>query len=204
MTKINKENTTDIFEETLNMNVMEMAPKYLKDTIPQKDIDKIIDLIAKDLNITPSIALMGIILLFLKGAANAGAPLSLSIELANGITIQKKNLLAAYKYVTDNEYLRRLAETLAVKIGTFAEKQNLRGELANSIDLILKAQDGGTLTQKEAAWCSSFSQSIPNLSELSSERLTKLLAEDYNKRFSKKTPKNTNEKFSKENPRKKK
>lgn len=194
----------DIYEEVLNMEVTEMAPKFLRDVISQQEIDRIVDMVAQELKVPNPVALMGIFLLFLKGAANSGAPLNLSIELVNGVIIQKKTLLSAYKYVMDNEYLRRLAETLATKIGKFAEKQNLRGELANSIDIILRAENGENLTPKEAAWCSSFSQSIPNLAELSSERLTKLLAEDYNRRFSKKVNKNLNEKSQKEKNKKKK
>lgn len=90
-----------------------------------------------------------------------------------------------WKFVYSLTYIRRLAEALAIQIGEFAEKNGLKGELSQRIEIKLRAETGETLTEKEKAWCSSFSQIIPNLSERSSERLVKLLAVDYNKRFEK-------------------
>jgi hypothetical protein len=76
-----------------------------------------------------------------------------------------------------------MAEAMAVTIGTYAEKNRLRGELAQKIETAQKAETGEGLTDKELAWCSSFNQHLENLSELGSERLVKLLSVDYNKRF---------------------
>lgn len=62
-----------------------------------------------------------VFLLFLKGAANKGAPDKLGADiidsLGNKVTMRKEDLLTAYyKVVTRNLHLRRLAEFLATPI----------------------------------------------------------------------------------------
>lgn len=171
--------TTSIMEE----NLEELAPNYLKGTLSTKELDRIIERIANDLAITKQDALAGTMLLMLKGAASTGTPQTLSVDLRGGKTMAKKNITGAYISVTGNEYIRRLAESLAINIGEFAEKFELNGELSQRINTALKAETGEILTKKETAWCSSFSQNIPDLALRSSERLVRLLAEDYKKRF---------------------
>jgi hypothetical protein len=78
-----------------------------------------------------------------------------------------------------------MAEAMALHIGKYAEKNGLRGELAQRIETAHKAETGESLNAKELAWLSSFSQTLPNLNELSSDRAAKLLAADYNARFNK-------------------
>lgn len=92
-------------------------------------------------------------------------------------------MISAYQYVVGNVYIRRLAEALAVEIGNFAEKNSLKGDLCQRIEIKLKSETGESLTKTEQAWCSSFNQNIDDLAERSSQRLVKLLAYDYNKRF---------------------
>ena len=92
-------------------------------------------------------------------------------------------LNSLYMVETGNQHLRRLAEALAIEIGQFAQAYELNGELAQRINTSLKAETGENLNPVEAAWCSSFSQHLPDLAQRSSERLVKLLAEDYKKRF---------------------
>lgn len=95
----------------------------------------------------------------------------------------------AYSLATGNQFIRRLAEKLAIPIGFFAEKNGLRGELAQRIERGHRAVNGENLSPKELAWCSSFSQCIPNLPELASERVQQLLSKDYNERFQNQGPK---------------
>lgn len=171
--------TSKIKQEKLDS----IAPNYRKGILSNEDIGKIIVKIALDLNISNEEALTGVMLLMLKGAASSGTPQSLSVELKNGISISKKNISSAYMLVTGNNYIRRLAESLATHIGDFAETFGLSGELSQRINTALKAENGESLTIKEMAWCSSFSQNVPDLADRSSDRLVKLLAEDYKKRF---------------------
>lgn len=188
-------------QELMNNNFEDIAPNYKKSVLSNEEIDRIIDRVANDIEVTKATALAGIILLMLKGAASGGTPQTLSTELKDGKVIAKRNITGAYIAVTGNNYIRRLAESLAVEIGEFAERFELEGELSQRINTAIKAESGETLTKKERAWCSSFSQNIPNLAEKSSERLVKLLAEDYKKRFENK--KKTNVKAeTKKNPNK--
>lgn len=176
-------NIQNITENIRNSNFDEIAPNFKKGTLSESDINSIIDKVATELAISKEDALIGIMLLMLKGASSGGTPTTLSVELKGGKTMAKKNILGAYMSVTGNNYIRRLAEGLAVHIGEFAEAFGLKGELAQRINTALKAENGETLSAKEMAWCSSFSQNIPDLANKSSERLVKLLAEDYKKRF---------------------
>lgn len=52
------------------------------------------------------------------------------VEDSVRVTVQKYDLMSIYKAVTGNNFLRRLAETLAPKISSFAEAKNLQGDLA--------------------------------------------------------------------------
>lgn len=173
----------ELLKETLKDKLENIAPNYRKGLLSVESINRIIEKIASDIGVSKSDALAGIILLFLKGAASSGTPATMSVDLRNGKTMAKKNIQGAYMVETGNQHLRRLAEALAVEIGQFAQSNELNGELAQRINTSLKADTGENLTQIESAWCSSFSQHLPDLAQRSSERLVKLLAEDYKKRF---------------------
>ena len=174
----------EIIRKSLETKVEEVSPSFKKkNTLSNDQIEKIIQTIGLSLNIEPEKVLIGIYLLFLQGAASAGAPLTMSVDLGNGKYIEKKNVVNACNLVTQHTYIRRIAETLAREIGNFAYKNKLVGELAYRINNKFKAETGNNLTELEMAYCSSFSQVIPDLSEVVSDRLAKLLAEDYQKRF---------------------
>lgn len=98
---------------------------------------------------------------------------------------EKRNIIDACNTVTGHKFIRRIAETLALSIGKFAYNNKLVGELGYRINNKLKAEKGESLNELELAYCSSFSQAISNLEEVTSERLSKLLAEDYQRRFEK-------------------
>lgn len=174
----------EIIKKSLETKVEEVAPSFKKkNTLSNDQIEKIIQTISFNLNIEPEKVLIGIYLLFLQGAASAGAPLTMSVDLGNGKYIEKKNIVNACNLVTEHTYIRRIAETLAKEIGDFAYKNKLVGELAYRVNNKFKAETGNNLNDLEMAYCSSFSQVIPDLSEIASDRLAKLLAEDYQKRF---------------------
>lgn len=193
-------NLDKLTSEILNSNLEELAPDYKKGVLSEEEIEQIINDVAEKLGIPKSDALAGTMLLMLKGAASSGTPQTLNVQLRDGKIIAKKNIVSAYLDVTGNTFLRRLAEGLAIKIGEFAEKFGLAGELAQRINTVVKAEGGEALTKKEEAWCSSFSQNIPDLAQRSSDRLVRLLAEDYKKRFENKKKSTTKEKGNK-NPK---
>lgn len=174
----------------LKTDIKDVAPLEAAPStrIPPDTVGEIIAQIAANLNIQPVTAMIGIFLLFLKGAANANAPNSMEVKLldSQGLTISlsKLELLATYKRIAGNNFLRRLAEALACEISQYAENHNLKGELANKLNTKILSEGGVPLNSKEMAWASSFCQGIPNLSELSSDRLPGLLAQDYSNRFS--------------------
>jgi hypothetical protein len=189
MTNIVKELTANLIAEELE----EIAPNYKRGVISNEEINKIMEKVATDIGVEKKDAIIGTMLLFLKGAASSGTPQTLAVDLRNGKTIAKKNVTGAYISVTGNNFVRRLAESMAVEIGEFAEKCNLTGELAQRINTILKAETGEILSTKESAWCSSFSQNIPDLATRSSDRVVRLLANDYKKRFENKKKTTTKE-----------
>lgn len=174
---------SNLAAELKTYKLEDIAPKFKKGVLSEEDVNKVIEKIAKDIDTTKSLALAGTMLLMLKGAASGGTPQTLSVELQDGKILAKRNVVAAYLSVTSNTYIRRLAESLAVEIGEFAQAHNLPGELAQRINTAIKAESGEILTMNEMAWCSSFSQNIPDLAYRSSDRVVKLLAEDYKKRF---------------------
>lgn len=176
---------TELFESTLGNSVESIAPNFRrKSVITDEQLEKIIDSISIKLTMEPEEVLIGMILLFLQGASSAGAPVTMSVEFANGKCLTKRNIVSACNHITGHEFIRRIAEKMAKQIGSYASKYELSGELAYRIDNKLKAEGQEGLTLVEKAYCSSFSQVIPELNELcSSDRLQKLLAEDYQKRF---------------------
>lgn len=171
----------------------EAIPVTRLSTLEVKDI---VTKVAGDMQVAPSVALGAVYLLLLKGAANIKAPNSMQVNVLNEkneqVSLSKLDLMAAYRRVTGNNFLRRLAETLAVEISQFAEANGLRGELATRINNKLLVAKQVPLNDREMAWASSYCQGVPNLAQLSSDRLPSLLAEDYSQRFNAK-PKGRNQ-----------
>lgn len=181
--KMMDNNIKEILEQLKSADLQKIVPNLKKSALTQEENNRIFEKIASDLAIPKSDAMVGTFILFLRGAASSGTPSSLSVDLREGKTLAKKNILSAYMHVTGNGHIRRLAEVNRIEIGEFAEAHGIPGELSQRINTTLKAQTGEILNPKETAWCSSFSQEIPDLAIRSSERMVKLLAEDYKKRF---------------------
>jgi len=198
-------NLNEIIKATMNKRVEDVAPNFRrKNVLTEEQIEKIIRTISINLEIDPEKVLIGMILLFLQGAASAAAPVTMSVELGNGKFIEKRNIVNACNVVTGHIFIRRIAETLALQIGNFAYQNKLAGELGYRINNKLKADTGESLNEKEMAFCSSFSQVIPDLSDITSERLAKLLAADYQRRFENKKKQTKIDNIPKNNVRGKK
>jgi hypothetical protein len=187
----------DFYEKSLDKLAQEVEGIQIENIIPpkkttvsKKDIIGIIERISRVYNIPESTALISIYLLILVGAAISATPVSLSVTVKNAkghnIEVDKLQLLTAYKQITGNSYLRRLAETLADDISKFAEKHNIKGDLANKMNNKLLAEGKTVLSTRQMAWCSSFNQDNPTLNSNSELVIVaQLLAEDYKKRFDK-------------------
>jgi len=138
--------------------------------IKEEEIGKIVNGLAETHGISAKQALIGIMLLFLKGSASPGTPDSLRVtpsfpvdDKLTSIVITKNDLLFHYNRVMGNKYLRRLAETLRDPISIFAQKYGLRGDLAQKVNNLLIAKGKNPLTPKQKAWCSSFNSNNPAL-----------------------------------------
>ena len=204
MTSIqNNSKLNSIFQSAMEKKVDDIVPSFRrKTTLSEEQIEKIIQNLSNTLGIGDTEVLIGMSLLFLQGAASAGAPLTMSIDLGNGKYLEKRNIIIACELVTGHKFIRRIAETLAIQIGNFATQNKLMGELGYRINNKFKADTGDSLNEKELAFCSSFSQAIPNLSEITSDRLAKLLAGDYQQRFENKKRKNNENKNDNKNKKK--
>lgn len=195
----------DMFKKAMEQDIDDIAPNFRrKTTLSEEQINKIVQTISLNLGITEDRVIIGITLLFLQGAASAATPVSMSTDLGEGKCLEKRNIIDACNLVTGHKFIRRIAETLALNIGQFAHKNKLMGELGYRINNKYKADTGDSLNEKELAYCSSFSQTIPDLSVLVSERLSRLLAEDYQKRFENKKRINNDNKIQKSSRKKKK
>lgn len=176
----------DFVKEAMKEQLSEIAPETLQAKITNEQIAKIVGNLANTYGMEEKHAYIAIILLFLKGAASSSTPPTLSVTIL-GREVTKRDLVNSYSLVTRNNFVRRLAEAMAEDIGYYAQQQGLHGELAKRIESIVLASGEPPLTSKEKAWCSSFSQAIDDLDKKAgSDRLTKLLHQDYDKRFGKK------------------
>lgn len=137
----------------------------------------------------PSIGLTGVMLLYLKGAANLNTPDSLSVTvLSHGteVRVNKGALLHAFQKVTKTRYVRRLAEHLRDNISKFAEANSIPGDLAQQLNTVLLSKDKMGLTIKQRAWASSFNQGNPSLeTDPDLVVVAQLLARDYDFKFKK-------------------
>jgi len=208
MTTIQTEGNAEwqgMLKEALEIKVDDIAPNYRKKLkMSDEQVQKIIESIKTSLGINDSQrVLVGMMLLFLQGAASEGTPANLSVQVGDK-TIEKRNIITACEFIEGHKFIRRIAEALAPAIGEFAYNNKLSGEFAQRINNKLKADSGETLTEREMAYCSSFSQTIPNLEELTSPRLVKLLAEDYSRRFDNKKKENKPDPKPKSSGKKKK
>lgn len=154
----------------------------------------VIKALADSFGLQSAIAFIAIALLMLKGACNAQAPNSMSVQLKDHegkiLTVTKEDILHAMYGALKHKFIRRLAEALAIPICTYAQDNKIIGDLAGILNNLAMGEEGGTpLNTKERAWACSFCQSLPDLDKLAGPRIPRLLAIDYTRRFLKKKSK---------------
>lgn len=162
-------NIASVFEAAMNMPLDQLAPPDSQALVPVEQVKLILKRMADLFGLTEAAAFVATALLFLKGAANKGAPSTMAVDVFGEdgarVTVQKYDLMSIHKAVTGNNFLRRLAETLAPQISSFAEAKNLQGDLAKSINntLVARRSGGPSLSAKEKAWSNSFCQKCVGL-----------------------------------------
>ena len=120
---------TQLISEAINTDLAAVAPteQFGPRLISKEHQRLIIDKLSKMFGISEVEAITAIFILFLKGAANANSPLTMTATVhhteGGGLCeteVDKYNLLSVYGIVTKDKHIRRLAETLAAEIGAFA------------------------------------------------------------------------------------
>lgn len=175
--KLSKENSTIIVSSESNQEAM----------ITKAEVLRISGILQENFSISQWETMTLIFLLFLKSAANKGALDKLGGEivlLGDKVNMRKEDLISAYKVVTRNLHLRRLAEYLATPISRFAENNNLLGDLFQKINIFVPLKDM-PLSPSERACCSSFNQKNKDCLELF-QRVYSLFAVEYTIKFKKK------------------
>jgi hypothetical protein len=169
--------------QKLDINTL---PPKIDTKITDKQVNGIIRSLAEANQIGPLRALHLVYLLFLKGAANKGAPDSLGATIivqGDKVEMKKGDLMSAYKTHCKNNHLRRLAEYLATPISNFASANNLPGDLFPQVFSLL-TRDEEPLSIEERAWCSSFNQKNNDCLTLH-PRVASLLSVEYRLKFQK-------------------
>ena len=195
-----------IYEGASKISLKEIAPSEIIHTVSPSEIQDFLKNLSDSHGIAQSEAFIAFALLSLKGACNASAPNDMSVDIVTEskdiVQITKYDISYACHRVTGNQYTRRLAQAMAIPISQYAEKNNLNGDLAQKLNNMALANGENPLNTKEKSWASSFCQGVSNLETRSSERIPKLLAEDYQKRFGKKKAPTAKEKKESLTPRK--
>jgi hypothetical protein len=175
-------------EEIKNKDLREVAPTVGAPPIDEETVTRVVKRLAHKCFLSPINALASICLLCLKGAASKSAPDKMFVEIValdGQLTkVFKGDLMKVLFDTTGNRFIRRLAETLAVTICTFAERNKLSGDLAFTFEIEEVSDGRPPLTDKEKAWSNSFCQHVSDLENLASPRVKALLGLDYQKRFS--------------------
>jgi hypothetical protein len=195
-----KNQMKDIVNKAMLTPIEENQANFKPVLISQEQILRIIEALSVLHGISNDAGFRAVALLFLKGAANKSAPNGMSV-IVKGIDgqetiIKKSDLMMCYNSVTGNNYIRRLAESLACEICMFAEKNNIPGDLAIAANNYYVAQGELPLTKQEMSWSNSFVQYEQNvITDI--PRVAQFLAQDFRNRFTKtkkpKKPKNKKE-----------
>ena len=219
-----KSDNSDIMEK--NKSLIETLSKYETDIVIQKDNSKIVpkekigeimQRIANFKDIDSGTASIGTAALFRRGAANAGAADTMSIDIKcpirnNVVEINRYDIVMALNSVVGHKNVRKLAESMApemIESNLLLLQKNplldLKGDLANRINRKLTLRKEESLTRKEEICCCTYTQWMPNLNELAeSTRLRALLEEDLNARRKRQTKKSDNRKAKADKNAKKK
>lgn len=69
------------FPEVMKLSVDSVAPDFKRTNLSEDQVTKVIDYLASNFELEREQVLVGIILLFLKGAANNSTPITLSVDI---------------------------------------------------------------------------------------------------------------------------
>jgi hypothetical protein len=175
----------DLLEETKKEDIKMIFPSLNKKRVSEEAIVKLIESLASNLGVSRSRIFIAMILLFIKGAANSSAPDTLAVQIGkDGVSLTKGKLKDHCKTTCEHTYIRRIAESMAEYIGKFAFENKMKGDLYKIINNKCLSHYKRELTDKEAAFASSFTRDgIKNINEMAeSSILAQLLAEDYQER----------------------
>lgn len=190
------------------------------------DVSAVCEKLAKNKDISKSTATRATAELIRKGAANANAKDTMSVEVyceetGTATEVTRYDVCMALFSVTKHKTVRKLAEAMApmmleanLKVIKRVPTADLRGDLASKINrrIQAKAQNippGETppppLTREEEVCCCTYAQWMPNLNQLAkSTRLKSLMEEDLMSRKPRKRKKTTPKKGEKTDPQGKK
>lgn len=179
----------------------------IKKTLTPSQVSEVIEKIARNKEIANETALRAVATLIRKGAANAKAKDTMTIEIICTTTkvateLSRYDMGMALYAVAKHKVIRKLAEAMApmmleanLQIIKRVPTADLKGDLANKInrrllDQIRKTPADKTppslLTMEEEICCCTYAQWMPNLDQLAnSTRLKRLLEEDLLLRTSK-------------------
>ncbi len=181
------------------------------DLLEKTQVDTIIKKLATRHETSPQVALQAAAILLSKGADNKSAPLTLNTKLMDpntgaNVIITKGDLVNVVLAVTESDNIRKLTRSLAKDLILFSKWLYrikgflLPGDLANTIDKRLRANNKPSLSPDEAICAASYAthlQDLPALSE-KSDKILALLLEDEEARFGKQKKKVANKQRKKE------
>lgn len=178
-----------------DMDTINSIRKQSPSEVSKEQVVQVITKIQKIKDLDFKTTLQAVAALFRRGAANAGAPDTMEIEVScpatkNAVEITRYDISMAMQSIVGHRNVRKLAEAIAPELISACLKlikQNplldLKGDLANRINRKLSLRKEQALSREEEICCSTYAQWMPNLNELAgSNRLKNLLDEDLNAR----------------------
>jgi hypothetical protein len=221
-TNLNKEELSKPFvqqEDILAKELIGELSVHHENEIVQKKLsitqtNEVLESIAKTKGISRGTAIRAVGALFRRGAANARAKDTISVDVTcfdtkKSTSISRYDVAMALYGVVEHKVIRKLAESMAplliqASISLLSKDETIdhRGDLANKIDKkLFKMGDPEKyppLTRKEQICCSTYAQWMPNLNTLAdSTRLKGLLEQDLAGRLDPKKPKSSKGKSQK-------
>src|SRR5689334_11752138 len=108
-----KINLEECLKSSQTMNVEDVIPNFRKkNTLTKEQLEKIIQTISINLDISYERVMVGMYCLLLQVASSAGAAITMSVDLGDGKCLEKRNIVNACVAIMGNQFSRRVAETL--------------------------------------------------------------------------------------------
>lgn len=201
--KVPYEPLDSVLNSAMQVQLASVAPNVNQTEISKENVYAILNRLCTLYGVNETTAFVAMALLFLKGAANKGAPTSMSVQVTaiDGqlVEVTKQDVMQCYSAVAKNNFVRRLAETLSTEICRFAEAKGLKGDLHLAANNYYVAKGEAPLNAKERAWANSFCQTN-ELIETEAPRIAKFLAQNYFDRFKKGKAKQVTKNKGSQNP----